>query len=405
MTKNNSRLTKKLKDIPEKRKKDLFRIYDSAPQIGLFLGAGVTKTSGVPLYLKMTLELCQRAIEKKWLKTDTPFEAIEFLEEKSKRIKENEKETEKDLASLQITPEEIALFLTQYLEDKTKIFPLLYKTLYDNVRKSKPKSRMISRETWKRNTTLNSIISFCAQISAESKKPLLNPKVGGILTTNYDFIVEGAFNGKFRLELLEPITKLGSPEFRKDRKLLPVYHIHGYVSYNLPNEQQDRDASGEYPQEVKALDLLIDEGDYFQRFYDPLGFSTFVALDFLNKFPCLFIGTSMKDRNIRRFLYHLEKERTETCEKRERFEKKKENKIAEPKHFAILPTTGTSQDSFTDAILLSYGISTIWIKEFDEINTILKQLYCYHSNKKRASKEVQNWNYEEWNNVYDYTWP
>jgi hypothetical protein len=177
VTKNNSRLTKKLKDITEKRKKDLFRIYDSAPQIGLFLGAGVTKTSGVPLYLKMTLELCQRAIEKKWLKTDTPLEAIEFLEEKAKRIKENEKETEKDLASLQITPEEIALFLTKYLEDKTKIFPLLYKTLYKNIRKSKPKSRMISRETWKHNTTLNSIISFCAQLSAESKKPLLNPAV------------------------------------------------------------------------------------------------------------------------------------------------------------------------------------------------------------------------------------
>jgi hypothetical protein len=399
MTENNAKLPPALEKTKESRKRTLFRTYDSVPQIGLFLGAGVTKTSGVPLYYKMTLELCQRAIKEKWLKSNTPPEAIEFLEEQAKRVEQNEDETAKGLASFQITPEEIALFLTQYLEDRTKLSPMLYKTLYKNIKKLKPKSRMISRETWKNNMTLNSVISFCAQLPADSKKPELNPKVGGILTTNYDFIVEASFNGKFRKELMEPITKLGSPEFRKETKLLPVYHIHGYVSYNLPKKQQDYDTSSEYPQEVKALDLLIAEGDYFHRFYDPLGFSTFVALNFLNRFPCLFIGTSMKDRNIRRFLYHLEKERREMVKKR------KENKTVKPKHFAILPTTGTSQDSFTDAILWSYGISAIWIRGFDEINTILKQLYCYPINKKRDYKKVQNWNYEEWNNVYEYTWP
>ena len=69
-------------------------------------------------------------------------------------------------------------------------------------------------------------------------------------------------------------------------------------------------------------------------------------------------------------------------------------------YFAILPMTGTMQDNFTDAILELYEVKTLWIKEFDEIEEILKQLYCYPANKGRKKKT-----YDEWDAVYSFEWP
>ena len=202
----------------------------------------------------------------------------------------------------------------------------------------------------------------------------INPKVGGILTTNYDNLVEGSFGSKFGKGLLKPVGRVTSRETSQRKKVIPVYHIHGYVSYVPPEDD---------PQGVKASDMLvISQDDYFERFYDPLGFSNYIAMSFLRRFPSLFIGSAMKDLNIRRFLYHLRKERGDD--------------VKTPNYFAILPATGTSQDYFMDNILEFYGVKTIWIEKFEEIGEILKQLYCSGHSRKNLE--------EEWNDLWRFKW-
>jgi hypothetical protein len=199
-----------------------------------------------------------------------------------------------------------------------------------------------------------------------------NLKVGGLLTTNYDNLVEGAFHTKYRRNLLKPIGRPISREAARDRRLIPVYHIHGYVGYREPKRS---------PAELETPDIVIAEDDYFQAFYDPLGFGTYIAMSFLRRFPCLFIGSAMTDKNLRRFLFHLAQD----------------GGAAAPhqRKFAILKTAGTPEDGFTDAILLAYGVEVIWIERYEEIRDILRGMYL----------AVQGVDPADWDYVAGYKWP
>jgi hypothetical protein len=359
--------------ISEQRKKKLCRVYKSKPQIGLVLGAGVTCDSEVPLYLKLTLDLCKLALQKNLLRSEAPRNVMNFLETQEKLALKDYKKVTQVMNSLQITPDEIVLFLKTYLENKQELAKHIRKTLF-----SKVEPRKMDRVSAKlfengKNDTLKSILCFCAarvgSVLAPNSKHRIetNPKVGGILTTNYDNLVEGAFGTKFRRKnMLKPVGRVTSRESLKDRRVIPVYHIHGYVSYVAHEDDlEDRRVSDM---------LVIAEDDYFERFYDPMGFSSYVAMSFLRRFPCLFIGSEMKDKNIRRFLYHLCKERGD-CYKN-------------PNHFAILKKRGVSRDAFMDSILLSYGVSTIWIEDYNKIPEILRDVYT-----SEEGVEPKDWKY------------
>jgi hypothetical protein len=207
-----------------------------------------------------------------------------------------------------------------------------------------------------------------------------NPKIGGLLTTNYDNLVESAFHTKYRLKLLKPVGRPTTNEFDKNgRRIIPVYHIHGYVGYKA-NRQEATEPPG--------TDLVIAEDDYFETFYDPLGFGNYIALSFLRRFPCLFVGASMVDKNVRRFLFHL-------------FRAAKGNIPDHQRKFAILMTTGSPTDVLVDANLLAYGVETIWIERFTEIPDILRDLYTNISDNEGDREDYA----ADWKYLKNYTWP
>ena len=131
---------------------------------------------------------------------------------------------------------------------------------------------------------------------------------------------------------------------------------------------------------MKTPGIVIAEDDYFQAFYDPLGFGNYVAMSFLRRFPCLFIGSAMTDKNVRRFLFHLAQSVSEP--------------LAHQRKFALLKASGTPEDAFTDAILLSYGVETIWIQHFCEIGSILCAMYT----------AVRGVGKSDWDWVASYRW-
>lgn len=248
------------------------------------------------------------------------------------------------------------LFVRAHLEEgRPQLNRLIKEVLYEKV----PVKRTVGRDAFERNPTLDAILTFCAArpgtaLASASKYEIeANSKVGGLLTTNYDNLVEGAFHTKYRRNLLKPVGRPASREAARDRRVIPVYHIHGYISYRPPDPTQTNQ---------RTPDIVIAEDDFFQTFYDPLGFGNYIAMSFLRRFPCLFVGSALTDPNLRRFLFHLARNggRASAPHKRK---------------FALLKVSGTANDALTEAVLRTYGVDPIWIQDFDEILDILRTLY------------------------------
>ena len=256
----------------------LSEVYRETPQIGLVLGAGVSADSGVPLFADLALQLFERANAQGRLR-DVPESIITLLREHGLKAA--------------CDPDKVVQYLYEHL-DRDESLPLLVKqALYSNV-ETKRSHNMVGSRTYRDNVTLDAVISFCAAppgspLAPESQSRWeTNPKVGAILTTNYDNLLEGAFGTKYGRSLLKPVAREEARESMPGKRVIPVYHMHGYVSY-----VDDPHA----PDGVKASELVIAEEDYYRTYYNLLGFSNVVATSVLRQFPCLFIGSSMADPN------------------------------------------------------------------------------------------------------------
>jgi hypothetical protein len=214
---------------------------------------------------------------------------------------------------------------------------------------------------YRENKTLDAIISFCA-VKDQNPLPnnkfrwIINPKIGAILTTNYDNLVEASFNTKYRAKLLKPVAREPSKKNSiKEDNYLKVYHMHGYVSYQKIKKD---------PQKVIASDLVIGENDYYLTFYNDHDYNNQNAKEFLSSYPSIFIGCSMKDINLRRLLFATQQG------------VKTGKKVKE--HYAIMPSNNIREDSFNEALLKELGVNIIWISNNEkgkEIEGILKQIY------------------------------
>ncbi|MBK8022526.1 MAG: SIR2 family protein [Chloroflexi bacterium] len=313
----------------------LCTMYRDVPQIGLVLGAGVSMGSGVPSYLELARQLFSRA---------TGSAAAE------------QGDTD---------PDKMIQYAVDHLEKREKLRLYVKEALYARV-DTQRSHKMLGSKTYRDNATLDAVISFCAAIPGSPLVPEstarseTNPKVGGILTTNYDSLVEGAFGSKYGKKLLKPVGREGAREEMPGKRVIPVYHMHGYVSYVDDPDEPDR---------VKASDLVIAEEDYYRAFYNLLGFGNIVAMSFLRRFPCLFIGCSMQDRNIRRILYHLRRERIDAT--------------AVVQHYALLTPRAADADAMDDALLRSLGVVPIRLAQpleegptfGEQVEAILERLY------------------------------
>lgn len=345
-------------------RKRLINTYRKSTQFGLVLGAGVTVASNVPNYDELACRLLEKTAEhpqftgsREWARDLAEFQRNQISQKRAA-----------------IPPDEIILYVHRQFENDEKSFRELVKQeLYGP---DVAVGMTAKRGVFENNPTLDSILRFCAArpgtvLSPGKSRYAVEPniKIGGILTTNYDNLLESACHTKYRRPLLKPITRPSTNEFRiRGQRAIPVYHIHGYEGY--------RSRPG--PEQEKNPKLVIAEDDYFETFYDPLGFSNYVAMNFLRRFPALFIGSRMTDKNLRRFLYHLHGQK----------------KGGIPEHqrkFAILKLEDSPVDAFLDEILSAYGIETIWIRDFNEIPEILRELYVNSGEKESVESLSHDW--------------
>jgi len=342
--------------IPTEKLEELQKFYQDNRQIGLVLGAGVSKDSGVPLYQNLALDLFRET--RTFLRRNAaPETAMGYLENQLKLPADK----------ISVEPDKVIQFIRNYIGSEHRFKLSMKNAVFLDVPKDAKGNveltyKRVSHKTYKDNDTLNSVITFCSAVpnresnlDGSNSRWDINPKVAAILTTNYDNLVEGSFGSKYGKSLLKPFARPRSNKSDKKKNVITVYHMHGYISYT----KDKRFKNG-----LKASDLVASENDYYAAFYNHLTFNNIVATTFLRQHSSLFIGCSMDDINLRRVLFQLKEENDYSTIKKD--------------HYALIPESSKGKDQFNDELLYALGVRVIRISKKNigkEIEIILKKMY------------------------------
>jgi hypothetical protein len=215
------------------------------------------------------------------------------------------------------------------------------------------------------------IIQLCV---APGKSPNLN----SIITYNYDDIIEKSLE---KLDIEVPFRPIYSVGQNNNYNELPIYHVHGF----MPRD-------GELDINNK---ITLGENNYHQQYNDIYSWNNIIQINKFRDCTCLFIGISFTDPNIRRLLDIANIQRGNT-NKYHYLIKPKYNKEDIESFIKIVLDQNKDllsekinldmdlcqvvgylidmMEKFEENDALSFGVQTIWIKEYSEIPKILKQI-------------------------------
>ncbi len=212
-----------------------------ARRLCLVLGAGVSKGCGLPVWQELTRELLRRALAGLY-ESVGPSEAPLH---------------ERDIEA--VLKDRVRPMVARYVKAKlgTSYLDVLRQTLY-----AKP---------WRPSGTLRAILSLDG--------------VHAILTQNFDDLLERCAE---RMGLSARYqTIYGAPMDPRTGRI-PIFHTHGY----LPSD----------PSLLGSSQIVFSEDDYHELFHQGRPWSDHVTIQLLAHYPCLLIGTSGEDPNLRRLL-------------------------------------------------------------------------------------------------------
>jgi SIR2-like domain len=300
----------KINDIEIQAHQKNFENLKNSKQITLCLGAGVSKSSGMPDWNELINHLWFQEIQGRIPFNDLSIE--DFSKELTKIIGDSPLIRARTLAEI-----------SGYgLAEKIRDF------IYS---KQQKKSLLIS--------------SICDLISKTTNLSKLK-----IVNFNYDNLIEVE---------LERIGISALPMFseRKQEEKFSIYHVHGY----LPPVAEVVDKKHEEA-------LVFNENSYHSQFYDYYSWSNMLLINAFCESNCIFIGCSMIDPNMRRLLEFSQKRipgnrhfvflRSENIS-----ENNYELKIA---HNRIIKAQQNT--------LLELGVEVIWVKDHSEIPAKIDQL-------------------------------
>jgi len=205
-----------------------------------------------------------------------------------------------------------------------------------------------------------------------------SPNLDSIISYNYDDVLE-TFLTKLKLDI--PFRSIYGNGMSPKSGELPIYHVHGF----LPEKG---DLS-------KDNTITLGEGIYHQQFTDIYSWNNITQINKFRDKTCLFIGTSLTDPNTRRLLdiariqkgdrghfhYILKKEYEESDIKAELKDLLLRNKVQlldKPEANRILDETARLlkdiYESFEENDCLSFGVRTIWVKDFQDYPGILSKI-------------------------------
>jgi hypothetical protein len=215
-------------------------------------------------------------------------------------------------------------------------------------------------EIRERNPTLRAVAAFCV---AKTDPCSFCPNVGvrAIVNLSYDALLRFYVRFRYDTILLRTIER---PDASPRLARIPVYQPHGFLHFN-PKYCGDLDS--ETPDQ-----LILTEQEYFDFFNRPLSLFTYTMLFLLREHSFLFIGTGLKDENVRRLLHYSKQERLAAFRRRG----KTLATSRADRHFVILRRRSSLVlNDLTETSLRTLGVKPIWTSTHEDIPTLLGQIY------------------------------
>jgi hypothetical protein len=211
------------------------------------------------------------------------------------------------------------------------------------------------------NPTLRAVASLCAMRHPGERLFSCNPGIRAIVTFNLDALLQAYVYARYEKRLLRTIERASASHVPEK---ISIYHMHGFLRFDEKRGDAAREAADK---------IVFTEHAYFDFFNSPTSMFNYTFLHLLRETPCLFMGLSLQDENIRRLLHYSRRERIRSlCEEGEPLEKAEAKSL---RHFAVLRTHSEVVDSLVECSLQQLGITVLWVNDFEEVPDQLAEMY------------------------------
>jgi hypothetical protein len=189
---------------------------------------------------------------------------------------------------------------------------------------------------------------------------------------------------------------------------LSVYHLHGVLDVRGENifRCAPQSVSGDTLQiltEDLLPDLVFRESEYYEAIADPVSFVNHTPQSFLRRLNALFIGTSLDDLNMRRWLHDSFRERVDHRAKYlrefywEQFPAAEyEARLESLRHFWLRPDTEKGRwkvpQGPVDLVMRNLGVQVVWCRDFEDMRKCIKdvQKFGYDADFDRRPADYPN---------------
>lgn len=312
---NNDSTENDLKNVQKALLDSLKSKYQNE-EVALFLGAGVSFDSGVPLWSDLINKLLAKMIVS--------------------RFKESKMESEQLSKIIDLAYEN---------QENSSITQMRYiRSAFDNVTYNK----LVHESLYSNKPNINTrLLKAISAICAPTRNHI---GIQGIVTYNFDDLIERRLK-KDNVSVNSIFDSNGCT----NNSELSIFHVHGYLPKRFDEET--------------SHELIFSEEDYHRVYRDAYCWSNLVQLNYLREKTCLFIGCSLTDPNLRRLLdvasRSNEKPRHFALLRRPKIEKTEELSRFDIETYVKIDM------SIKERCFSMMGINIIWIDDFKEISDIL----------------------------------
>ena len=167
-----------------------------------------------------------------------------------------------------------------------------------------------------RNTRAPDTLSLVAEAVRQSAlSPDVGRRVAQVITFNVDDLLEREVNGSRRRRFLAHPISRASDVRPLSHRAVAIYHLHGFVPLNANSYPFSRSDGSIADAESPAESLVFTDEQYWRMVGNPTGFASRVFCTALSD-CCVFLGLSMTDINIIRWLAQDAIERSDDLRRR-----------------------------------------------------------------------------------------
>jgi hypothetical protein len=338
----------------------------------LFLGAGVSSGSGIPAWP----ELAQRLLLNSGIAQDElpdiskAFPSLIIQFELAACILGSNKKLIEELYR--------SLYATMECKRQLEKIPRKYE---DQIRWTEWSEALKALEC---NKTLAAVGDLL--IADDDKTGLRrNPQIHAVLTVNADNLLElyceAKTNGKRVITMVDRASVGDHPD------QTPVYHLHGTLDARGENVFRCAPPTVRQNELQEINDELLPnmvfrESEYYETIANPASFINHTPQSLFRRLNALFIGTSLDDLNMRRWLHDSFTERVRHRAKflrefywKQYAEARYEAMLESRRHFWLRPETQNESDNkiwrvpkkHVESVMNNLGIQIVWCTDYEDM--------------------------------------